>query len=105
MQGVRRISDDLILCTVIYFFLNVLIEWEVDTSTISFHSLSLKFLPPRHFIFHSHSLTDDLPNWSVGDVFGDREYIRETLRQYAVLPKRDIHIKVNNNKKVKSRVP
>ena len=53
-------------------------------------------------LVRSFKLTDDLPYFNVGDVFGDREYFREVLQQYAVMSKRPVHIKVNDNDRLRA---
>ena len=46
-------------------------------------------------------LTDQLPHFSVGDIFSTRDFFREVLQQYGVMSKRPVHIKVNDDTRLR----
>lgn len=56
----------------------------------------------RRVIYRPFRLTNECPKWEIGDVFGDREQLREALRLYAVMTKRPIKSSRNDRKRYKA---
>ncbi|KAL1566626.1 hypothetical protein AAHA92_02212 [Salvia divinorum] len=52
--------------------------------------------------YYSFKLTNELPYWKVGDIFGNREYLKEVLQQYAVMSNRHVYIKINDNRRFRA---